>query len=134
VGVLYVITLFTCGLLRALQQVMCHGLYRGEIHTISEVNDNDKAEELTYEILKLLEDDFIDAHHVDAVLDRIPDLSLEVEVHCWQGLKKHIKGINEQIQLLEDCIFMLGMDQQSCQQRLQNAECKGCSSSIGGDG
>jgi hypothetical protein len=55
-----------------------------------EVNNNDKAEELTYEILKMFEDEFQDAHHVDAALDRIPDLSLEAEVCRWRGLKKHV--------------------------------------------
>jgi hypothetical protein len=97
-------------------------VYCGEIHAISEVNSNNKAEELTFEILKVLEDKFQDAHHVDTVLSCIPDLLLEAEVCCWQGLKKCIKGINEQIQLLEDHIFLLGVDQQSCWQRLQNTK------------
>jgi hypothetical protein len=39
-----------------------------------------KAEELTYEILKKLEDEYQDAEHVDAALDHISDLSLEAEV------------------------------------------------------
>jgi hypothetical protein len=58
-------------------------VYCGEIHAISEVNNDDKAEELTYKILKVLEDNFQDAHHVDVALDHIPDLLLEAEVCCW---------------------------------------------------
>jgi hypothetical protein len=46
-------------------------VYRGEIHAISEVDNDDEAEELSYKILKMLEDDFQDAQHVDAALDRI---------------------------------------------------------------
>jgi hypothetical protein len=97
-------------------------VYRGEIHAISEVDNDDDAEELSYEILKMLEDDFQDAHHVDAALDRIPDLSLEAEVRRWRGLKKRIKGVHEQIQQLEDRLYSLGVDQRSCRQRLQNAK------------
>jgi hypothetical protein len=42
-------------------------VYCGEIHVISEVNNDDEAEELTYEILKMYSsDDYQDAHHVDA--------------------------------------------------------------------
>jgi hypothetical protein len=43
-----------------------------------------------------------------------------------------MKGINEQIQQLEDCLFSLGVDQQVVQTEV--AECKGSASSIGGDG
>jgi hypothetical protein len=97
-------------------------VYRGEIHAISEVDNDDDAEELSYEILKMLEDEFQDAHHVDAALDRIPDLSLEAEVRRWRGLKKRIKGVSEQIRLLEDRLYSLGVDQRSCRKRLQNAK------------
>jgi hypothetical protein len=97
-------------------------VYRGEIHAIAEVDNDDDAEELSYEILKMLEDDFQDAHHMDAALDRIPDLSLEAEVRRWRGLKKRIKGVHEQVRLLEDCLYSLGVDQRSCRQRLQNAK------------
>jgi hypothetical protein len=97
-------------------------VYHGEIHAIPEVDDGDEVEELTYEILKILEDNFIDAQHIDTALDCIPDLLLQAEVHRWRGLKKHIKGVNKQIQLLEDCIFTMGVDQQSCCQWLQKAK------------
>jgi hypothetical protein len=96
-------------------------VYRGEIHAIAEVDNDEGAEELSYEILKILEDDFQDAHHVDAALDRIPDLSLEAEVRRWRGLKKRIKGVSEQIRQLEDRLYSLGVDQWLCRQRLQNA-------------
>jgi hypothetical protein len=55
-------------------------VYRGEIHAISEVDNDDDAEELLYEILKMLEDDFQDVQYVDMALDCIPNLSLEAEV------------------------------------------------------
>jgi hypothetical protein len=97
-------------------------VYCGEIHAIPEVNNRGKAEELTYEILKVFRDEYQDTHHVDAVLDHIPDLSLEAKVRHWRGLMKHMKGINEQIRHLEDCLFSLGVDQQSCRQRLQSAK------------
>jgi hypothetical protein len=97
-------------------------VYRGEIHAIAEVDNDNDAEELLYKILKMLEDNFQDAHHVDAALDRIPDLSLEAEVQRWRGLKKRIKGVSEQIRLLEDRLYSLGVDQWSCWQRLQNAK------------
>jgi hypothetical protein len=80
-------------------------VYHREIHTAPEVDLDEDAEELSYEILKMLEDEYQDAHHVDTALDHLGDLSLEAEVRRWRGLKKHIKGVNKQIQQLEDRIY-----------------------------
>jgi hypothetical protein len=96
-------------------------VYHREIHAVAEVDWEEDAEELSFMILKMLEDDYQDAQHIDAALDHIGDLSLEAEVHRWRGLKKHIKGVNEQIQLLEDHMYSLGVNQWSCQQCLQKA-------------
>jgi hypothetical protein len=104
------------------QMSLFTAVYCGEIHAISEVNNDDKAEELTYEILKMFGNEFQDVHHVDTALDHILDLSLEAEVCRWRGLMKCMKGINEQIRQLENCLFSLGVDQRSCRQRLQNAK------------
>jgi hypothetical protein len=96
-------------------------VYCGEIHAAAEVDQEEDTEELSFVILKMLEDNYQDAQHIDAALDRVGDLSLEAEVCWWRGLKKCIKGVNKQIQLLEDRMYSLGVNRQLCQQCLQKA-------------
>jgi hypothetical protein len=70
----------------------------------------------------MLEPGYQDRTAVEDALGCVGDWSLEVEVKCWNTIKKKSKRIQDQIQEREDQLFVLSMDQHACHKRLEEAQ------------
>jgi hypothetical protein len=96
-------------------------VYHGEIHAAPITDRNDAPPELTTGLTWMLEPSYWDPATVEDALGHISDCSLEVEVKCWNVLKKKTKRIQDQIQEREDQLFITSMDQHTCHKRLEEA-------------
>ena len=86
-------------------------VFRGEIHAAPIVDTNAPPQELTFEILRMFEQDFNQAEQVEDAIARIADRSLQAKVRRWQGLKKCIKTVKDRINQEADQLYVLGVDQ-----------------------
>jgi hypothetical protein len=95
--------------------------YHSEIHAAA-IHDLDiPPPQITADLLRLLDTDYMGHERVDEALGEIGDRSLQAEVNRYRRLARKRKSFEESIWRLEDQMFTNDVERRMCVSRLEAA-------------